>query len=192
MGFLTATYPSPAVLLLKQPTWNRPVNLLKVGDLGYTYDQSSGPTFGRRKRATYTVPAPQLSVSVLRQAIASRHPSKLQIAQWDFDTQCWFESDRLTPSQQDLCIRRGIVVSLHSLVISNTLTKFALPSFPTPSTFPISPVWCANSSSSVPVFTSIWSLCVRCSSCWRPQSFYRSRGNLSERSLSRCLWRGLG
>jgi tyrosinase len=112
MGFLTAAYPSPSVPLLKQPTWNRPVNLLRVGDLGYTYDQSSGPTFGRRKRATYTVPAPQLSVALLRKAIAGRHPSRLEIDQWDFDTQCWFESDGLTASQKDLCVRRDIVVSL--------------------------------------------------------------------------------
>ena len=122
MSFLTAAYPLGPDLL-KDLAWRQPKNVLKVGDLGYTYDQSSGPTFGRKKRsanATYDVPAAKLSVSTVRAMIASKRPTQLQVAQWDFDTQCWFESDRLTPSQQDLCIRRGIVVSVSALVLINS------------------------------------------------------------------------
>jgi tyrosinase len=121
MGFLTATYPSPSIPLLKQPTWNRPANLLDVTKLGYTYDRSGDRTFGRRKRATYTVPARQFSVASVRQAIAGGHPSRSLIAQYDFDTQCLFESDALTPSQQDLCVRRNIMVWSLTVLLSQTL-----------------------------------------------------------------------
>ena len=128
MHFLTAAFPGTGVDLLKDPEWDRPVNLLKVLDMGYTYAQSTSSRSRRKKKATSKpkpndVPAPDIPVSELRQMIASRHPTQLQIGQWDFDGQCRFESSRLTAEQLDLCIRRGILVSSHVSSILDIVTK---------------------------------------------------------------------
>ena len=151
MNFLTAAYPG-GTDLLKESAWRRPKNVLKVGNLGYTYAQSSGTPFGRKKRQStrlavssikrliphdtkieelftterpYT-PEPDLSVSTIRAMIASRRPTRQQVVQWDFDTQCWFESDLLTPSQRAQCIHRGIIVSAHAfaLITHHTYLSF--------------------------------------------------------------------
>ena len=161
MNFLTAAYPLGPDLL-KESAWRQPKNVLKVGNLGYTYAQSSGTLFGRKKRQStrlavssikrliphdtkikeliphdttmeelfaterpYT-PEPDLSVSTIRAMIASRRPTRQQVVQWDFDTQCWFESDLLTPSQRVQCIHRGIIVSAHAfaLITHHTYLSF--------------------------------------------------------------------
>ena len=117
MNFLTAGYPGGSDLL-KKSIWEQPKNVLKVENLGYTYSES---TFGRKKRSVnikHVVQAASLSVSTIRAIIASKRPTQIQVAQWDFDTQCFFQSDRLTPSQQDLCIHRGIMVCACALPVT--------------------------------------------------------------------------
>ena len=151
MSFLTAAYPLGPDLL-KESAWRRPKNVLKVGNLGYTYAQSSGTPFGRKKglatrladssikkliphdttmKELFTTERPytpelDLSVSTIRAMIASRHPTRQQVVQWDFDTRCWFESDLLTPSQRAQCIDRGIIVSAHAfaLITHHTYLSF--------------------------------------------------------------------
>jgi hypothetical protein len=118
MHFLTAAFPGTGVDLLKDPTWNRPVNLLKVLDLGYTYATSAG-SMSRRKRKTTgkptpDLPTPAIPISELRQMISSRHATQPQINLWENDGLCFFESSKLTEKQLEQCIRRRTVVSSYA------------------------------------------------------------------------------
>ena len=85
MQHLSAVYPGTNRPLLSKPDSIRPVNLLKVTDLGYTYD-SSESIFHVHRRRSETIAADQ--------------------TQQDFDLQCSFRSDVLSASQLDTCVRR--------------------------------------------------------------------------------------
>ena len=123
MNQLAATYPGTTTPLLANANWNRPVNLLKVVDLGYTYEDSSGTIFqGRRRRqlnlnvnvtkaafdVSPRIDASGTSVASLKSAVLNRRKlTSAQVQQLKKDGQCRFQNDRLTPSQVSECVRRG-------------------------------------------------------------------------------------
>ena len=128
MNQLAATYPGTTTTPLANANWNRPVNLLKVADLGYTYEDSSGSIFqGRRRRqlihnGTETpvvspgkiyVDERLMSVASIKSAVLNRRQlTSAQVRQLKKDVQCRFENDLLTPSQVSKCIRRGTMQGL--------------------------------------------------------------------------------
>ena len=89
MNHLSLTYPETTTQLLPQSTWNRPINLLKVTALGYTYDE--------RKSLL-----PSATVSALRRNLSSSQDLQTEAN----DIQCFFLSDLLSPAQMTECVRR--------------------------------------------------------------------------------------
>ncbi|XP_065845415.1 uncharacterized protein [Oscarella lobularis] len=93
MKYLSLTYPETTTPLLPQPTWNRPINLLKVTALGYTYDERKSLLQQNGQPPTFHPSATNLSSSQVLQTEAN-------------DIQCFFLSDLLSPAQMTECVRR--------------------------------------------------------------------------------------
>ena len=103
MRHLTAVYPGTNRPLLSKPDWIRPVNLLKITDLGYTYDSSGSIFHVDRRRRSDSTDADQIHSALLNGSALTDS----QVQQQEFDAQCGFLSDSLDASQLDTCIRRG-------------------------------------------------------------------------------------
>ena len=103
MQHLTSVYPGTNSPLLSKPDWTRPVNLLKVTDLGYTYDSSGSISHVDRRRRAVSTDADQIHSSLLNSIALTGS----QVEQKDFDAQCSFLSDSLSASQLETCVRSG-------------------------------------------------------------------------------------